>query len=100
MQTEYFVDDGDQGRDEGKFRFEVPVAASPVDLGIKRNERAFVEIARHRGGVELPPCVRIDKRRGQMKQAKGRSERENQQEWQMIAILHGVTGAIGVRRFE
>jgi hypothetical protein len=58
--------------------------AAPVNLRIERNEPVFVEVARHRGSIELSPGVRIDERRGEMKKAKGGAEHQDQQECRTI----------------
>jgi hypothetical protein len=42
--------------------------------------------------------MRIHERRGQVKEAKGGPEREDEQECPSVAVLQAVTGAIGVRR--
>src|SRR5262245_43821386 len=99
VEPDYLVDDGDQGGDERALRLEIPMAATPIHLRIERNEGVFVEVARHGGGVELPPGMRIHKRGGEMKQAKGGAERQDQQECRTVASRRGPLGPDGVINF-
>ena len=59
---------------------------APVDLRIERQEPVFIEVARHGGGIELPPGMRIDERSGQMEEAKAGRERQDEKEREVVAV--------------
>ena len=62
MQPEEAIEDGNDGRNERKFRLEVSAPAAPVDPGIERKEWALVEVAGHGRRIELAPRVRVQER--------------------------------------
>ena len=80
------VDHSDQRGNEGTLRFEVAIPPAPINLRIERAERAFVEIARHGDGIELPPGMRVGERSGEVEKAKAGGERQDQQEREAIPI--------------
>ena len=62
------------------------MTATPVNLRIERNEPVLVEVARHGGGVELAPGMRINERRGQVEEAKSGPQRQDQEEGYAVAV--------------
>ena len=97
VQAEEAVEDGNDRRDERELRFEIAVPAAPVDAGIERKERPFVEVPGHRGGIELTPGVGVQERVADVIEAKRRTEREDQRERQAAAGRGArVAGLIGL----
>ena len=78
MQAEEAVEQRDHGRDERELGLEVALPAAPVDTGVERKERPVVEVPRHRRGVQLPPGVRVEERGGDVVQAQGSAQREDE----------------------
>ena len=67
---------------------DVVVAAhhlAPIDLRIEREKGPFIEVARHGGGIELPPGVRVDEGSGEMKEPKRGAECQDQQKGGSVA---------------
>jgi hypothetical protein len=85
VQASDFIEERDKRRDQRALGLHIAVAPSPIDLRIERNEGPFIEVARHGGRIELPPCVRINERSGEMEEPKRGAERQDQQKGGSVA---------------
>ena len=66
VNSDVTVDKSDQRGNERALRFQIAMTPTPINLRVKGNESVFVEVARHGGGIELPPRMRVDEWRGEM----------------------------------
>src|SRR5262249_35996306 len=80
------VDHRDERGNDRTLRLEVAMTPAPVDLRIERKESVFVEVARHRDGIELSPGMRVNKRRRQMEKAEAGPERQDEEEGYAVAV--------------
>ncbi|MBW8894943.1 MAG: hypothetical protein JF613_01980 [Acidobacteria bacterium] len=85
MEAGDFVQQRDERRNQRAFGFEIAVAPAPIDLRIEREKGPFIEVARHGGGIELPPGVRVDEGSGEMKEPKRGAECQDQQKGGSVA---------------